>query len=78
MRVRTSLCVVERDASRLQCSVARIWTRSARCASVRRAASSPDDAGPAVVMGSFFARGADLPAAGYGPGNQRRRRATRR
>ncbi len=29
MRVSTSLCVVEREARRLQCSVARIWMRSA-------------------------------------------------
>ena len=61
IRVSTSLCVVERDASRLQCSVARIWMRRAvsdGAASVRGPTASA--AGRVIVPCGHHAPGAQL------------------
>ena len=73
MRVSTSLWVVLREASRLQCSVASIWARSARCASVNRAASSPSGgsgASASAVIPEFCTRSPEPPrgaANAFGP-----------
>ena len=63
MRVSTSLCVVEREASRLQCSVARIWIAQGGVDRARRSARRTASAAAEAVI---------VPCGHHAPGAHRR------